>query len=93
MFLSEIELVLANPRVLTLWAEAGAFRHPAVVPHGPRHLTRQVGDLADFSSSLARLHGSGGRCGDDGGCGVIRATRLSPSCARGNRARGAAVTP
>ena len=28
---------------------------------------------------------------DDGGCGVIRATCLSPSCARGNRARGAAT--
>ena len=33
VFLSEIELILANPRVLTLWAEAGAFRHPAVVCH------------------------------------------------------------
>ena len=33
VFLSEIELVLANPRILTLWAEAGAFRHPAVVCH------------------------------------------------------------
>ena len=31
MFLSEIELRLANPRVHTLWARAGAFRHPAVV--------------------------------------------------------------
>jgi len=30
-FLSEIELRLANPRVHTLWARAGAFRHPAVV--------------------------------------------------------------
>ena len=33
VFLSEIELILANPRVLTLWAYAGAFRHPAVVCH------------------------------------------------------------
>ena len=33
VFLSKIELGLANPRVLTLWAEAGAFRHPAVVCH------------------------------------------------------------
>ena len=56
------------------------------------------GYLAGFSSSLARLHGSGGwtlpprrRRGDDGGCGVIRATRLLPSCARGNRAREAAA--
>ena len=47
--------------------------------------------LSCFSSSLARLHGRGGRRGDDGGCGVIRATRLSPSCPRGNRARGAAT--
>ena len=31
VFLSEIELRLANPRVHTLWARAGAFRHPAVV--------------------------------------------------------------
>ena len=31
VFLSEIELGLANPRVHTLWAQAGAFRHPAVV--------------------------------------------------------------
>ena len=36
MFLSEIELRLANPRVHTLWARAGAFRHPAVVA-APRH--------------------------------------------------------
>ena len=65
----------------------------------PRHLARQVGEaLAGLSSSLAHLHGSGGgalpprrRRGDDGWCGVIRATRLSPSCARGNRARGAAT--
>ena len=33
VFLSEIELVTRYPRVLTLWAEAGAFRHPAVVCH------------------------------------------------------------
>ena len=39
----------------------------------PRHLARQVGGVAGFSSSLARLHGSGGRRGDDGGCGDIRA--------------------
>ena len=31
VFLSEIVLGLANPRVHTLWAMAGAFRHPAVV--------------------------------------------------------------
>ena len=31
VFLSEIELGLANPRVHTLSARAGAFRHPAVV--------------------------------------------------------------
>ena len=31
VFLSEIHLGLANPRVHTLWARAGAFRHPAVV--------------------------------------------------------------
>ena len=31
VFLSEIDLRLANPRVHTLWARAGAFRHPAVV--------------------------------------------------------------
>ena len=31
VFLSEIESGLANPRVHTLWARAGAFRHPAVV--------------------------------------------------------------
>jgi len=31
VFLSEIELGLANPRVHTLWARAGAFRHPVVV--------------------------------------------------------------
>ena len=31
VFLGEIELGLANPRVHTLWAKAGAFRHPAVV--------------------------------------------------------------
>src|SRR6185312_5538166 len=31
VFLSKIELGLANPRVHTLWARAGAFRHPAVV--------------------------------------------------------------
>ena len=31
VFLSEIELELANPRVHTLGARAGAFRHPAVV--------------------------------------------------------------
>ena len=31
VFLSEIELRLANPRVHTLSARAGAFRHPAVV--------------------------------------------------------------
>ena len=31
VFLSEIELRLANPRVHTLWARASAFRHPAVV--------------------------------------------------------------
>ena len=31
VFLSEIELGLANPRIHTLWARAGAFRHPAVV--------------------------------------------------------------
>ena len=33
VFFQEIELVLANPRVFTLWAEAGAFRHAAVVCH------------------------------------------------------------
>ena len=31
VFLSEIELGLANPRVHTLWARARAFHHPAVV--------------------------------------------------------------
>ena len=31
VFLREIDLRLANPRVHTLWARAGAFRHPAVV--------------------------------------------------------------
>ena len=31
VFLSEIDLRLANPRVHTLGARAGAFRHPAVV--------------------------------------------------------------
>ena len=31
VFLGEIDLRLANPQVHTLWAEAGAFRHPAVV--------------------------------------------------------------
>ena len=31
VFLSEIDLRLANPRVHTLWARVGAFRHPAVV--------------------------------------------------------------
>ena len=31
VFLGEIDLRLANPRVHTLWARAGAFRHPAVV--------------------------------------------------------------
>ena len=31
VFLREIVLGLANPRVHTLWARAGAFRHPAVV--------------------------------------------------------------
>ena len=31
VFLSEIELGLANPRVHTLKARAGAFRHPAMV--------------------------------------------------------------
>ena len=31
VFLSEIELGLANPRVHTLRARAGVFRHPAVV--------------------------------------------------------------
>ena len=31
VFLREIELGLANARVHTLWARAGAFRHPAVV--------------------------------------------------------------
>ena len=31
VFLGEIDLGLANPRVHTLWARAGAFRHPAVV--------------------------------------------------------------
>ena len=31
VFLSEIDLRLANPRVHTLWDRAGAFRHPAVV--------------------------------------------------------------
>ena len=30
-FLGEIDLGLANPRVHTLWARAGAIRHPAVV--------------------------------------------------------------
>ena len=29
VFLGEIDLRLANPRVHTLWARAGAFRHPA----------------------------------------------------------------
>ena len=36
VFLDEIDLGLANPRVHTLWARAGAFRHPAVVA-APRH--------------------------------------------------------
>src|SRR6185369_879138 len=31
VFLGESDLRLANPRVHTLWARAGAFRHPAVV--------------------------------------------------------------
>src|SRR6185312_16094094 len=31
VFLREIALRLANPRVHTLWARAGAFRHPSVV--------------------------------------------------------------
>ena len=31
VFLREIELELANPRVHSLWARAGDFRHPAVV--------------------------------------------------------------
>jgi len=31
VFLGEIDLRLANPRVHTLWAREGAFRHPAVV--------------------------------------------------------------
>ena len=29
----EIGLILANPRVLTLWVKAGALRHPAVGLH------------------------------------------------------------
>ena len=33
MFFQVIELVLANPRVLTLWVYAGALRHPAVDLH------------------------------------------------------------
>ena len=31
VFLGEIDLRLANPRVHSLWARAGAFRHPAMV--------------------------------------------------------------
>ena len=31
VFLREIDLRPATPRVYTLWARAGAFRHPAVV--------------------------------------------------------------
>ena len=31
VFLSKIDLRLATPWVHTLWARAGAFRHPAVV--------------------------------------------------------------
>ena len=57
----------------------------------PRHLARQVGELVGRSSSLPRLHGSCGRRGDDGGCGVLHATRLSRSCSRGDRACGTAT--
>src|SRR6185503_19435925 len=60
VFLSEIELGLANPRVHTLWAEAGAFRHPAVVCSTTTFGAPGRGALASFSSSLAHLHGSGG---------------------------------
>src|SRR6185503_17722438 len=91
VFLSEIELGLANPRVHTLWARAGAFRHPAVVCSTTIFGAPGRGALAGRSSSLPRLDGSCGRRGDDGGCGVLHATRLSRSCSRGNCACGAAT--
>ena len=59
VFLSEIELRLANPQVHTLWARAGAFRHPAVVCSTTTFGAPGRG-LASFSSSLAQLHGSDG---------------------------------
>ena len=92
VFLSEIELGLANPRVHTLWAGAGAFRHPAVVCSTTTFGAPGRGSIAGRSSSFLRPHESCGRCRDDGGCGVLHATRLSRSCSRGNCACGAATT-
>ena len=40
VFLSEIELILANPRVLTLWVYAGALRYPAVGLHTTTSLSQ-----------------------------------------------------
>src|SRR6185312_8842032 len=74
VFLSEIELGLANPRVHTLSARAGAFRHPAVVCSTTTFGAPGRGGLAGRSSSLLRLHGSCGRRRDGGGCGVLHAT-------------------
>ena len=55
VFLSEIELGLANPRVNTLWARAGAFRHPAVVcnttTHGITHRLIRRTDLKNVGST------------------------------------------
>ena len=91
VFLSEIDLRPATPRVYTLGARAGAFRHPAVVSSTTTFGAPGRGALAGSSSSLLRPHGSRGRRGDDGGCGILHATCLSRSCSRGNCACGAAT--
>ena len=52
VFLSEIELGLANPRVHILWAYAGAFRHPTVgTLKSPRHLAPTMGAVQALARS------------------------------------------
>ena len=54
VFLREIDLGPAIPRVHTLWARAGAFRHPAVVCNTT---TSVVSHGLRFTLLLLRRHG------------------------------------
>ena len=79
VFLSKIKLGLANPRVHTLWARAGAFRHPAVVCSTTTMIFPHCFQIGTFTLNLGTRFLLGGRIVTPGysghwpgysGCGV-----------------------